>query len=268
MGGELQEACSGSDRKYRATVEYDGTDYYGFQIQADKPTVQGAIEESLAQTVKEAVRIAGAGRTDSGVHARGQVIGFCVAWQHSLGDLQRALNARLPRVIVIRELEHAQEDFHPRFSARSRVYRYTVLNQPLRSPLARRFAHQLTEPLNLSAMNGAASLLLGRHDFATFGNPPQQDGSTVREVMQAVWTQVGDCFCFSIEANGFLRRMVRTMVSALLVVGQGRMAKEGIAALLAARDRSQSLPPAPACGLCLMQVKYRSEGFQSGDIFS
>ena len=268
MGGELQEACSGSDRKYRATVEYDGTDYYGFQIQADKPTVQGAIEESLAQTVKEAVRIAGAGRTDSGVHARGQVIGFCVAWQHSLGDLQRALNARLPRDIVIRELEHAQEDFHPRFSARSRVYRYTVLNQPLRSPLARRFAHQLTEPLNLSAMNGAASLLLGRHDFATFGNPPQQDGSTVREVMQAVWTQVGDCFCFSIEANGFLRRMVRTMVSALLVVGQGRMAKEGIAALLAARDRSQSLPPAPACGLCLMQVKYRSEGFQSGDIFS
>lgn len=256
MGRELQEAYAESARKYRATVEYDGTDYYGFQIQADKPTVQGAIEGSLAQTVKEAVRIAGAGRTDSGVHARGQVISFRVAWHHSLGDLQRALNARLPRDIVIRELEHAQEDFHPRFSARSRVYRYTVLNQPLRSPLARHFAHQLNEPLNLSAMNGAASLLLGCHDFATFGNPPQQDGSTVREVMQAAWTQAGDCFCFNIEANGFLRRMVRTIVSALLVVGQGRMAKEGIAALLAARDRSQSLPPAPACGLCLMQVKY------------
>lgn len=255
MGRELQEAYAGSACKYRATVEYDGTDYYGFQVQADKPTVQGAIEESLAQTVKEAVRIAGAGRTDRGVHALGQVIGFRVAWHHSLSDLQRALNARLPRDIVIRELEHAQEDFHPRFSARSRVYRYMVLNQPLRSPLARQFAYQLAEPVNLSAMNRAASLLLGRHDFATFGSPPH-GGSTVREVMQAAWTQAGTRFCFNIEANGFLRRMVRTIVSALLVVGQGRMAEEDIAALLAARDRSQALPPAPACGLCLMQVKY------------
>ncbi|MBC8447842.1 MAG: tRNA pseudouridine(38-40) synthase TruA [Chloroflexi bacterium] len=251
MSSELR----GERNRYRATVEYDGSDYYGFQIQADQPTIQGALEQALADTAGEAVRVAGAGRTDTGVHALGQVIGFRLAWRHSLDDLQRALNARLPEGIVIRELAPAEEGFHPRFSARSRVYRYTVLNQPLRSPLARRFAHQLAGSLDLLAMNAAAASLLGGHDFATFGNPPQGE-NTVREVMRAVWTQAGNTFFFDIEANAFLRRMVRTVVSALLLIGQGGMEAESMAALLAARDRSQAPPPAPACGLCLMQVKY------------
>jgi len=241
--------------KYRATVEYDGTEYHGFQIQADKPTVQGAIEEALARTAGEAVRIVGAGRTDTGVHAIGQVISFRLRWRHSLDDLQRALNARLPQDIVIRELAPASEDFHPRFSARSRVYRYTVLNQPLRSPLTQRFAYQVAPPLDLRAMNTAAGLLLGRHDFATFGNPPQGE-NTVREVMRAAWTQAGNYLYFDIEANAFLQRMVRTLVSAMLLIGQGQMEVERLAALLEARDRSQAPPPAPACGLCLMEVKY------------
>jgi len=240
---------------YRATVEYDGTDYYGFQVQADRPTIQGAIEKALAECAGEPVRIIGAGRTDAGVHALGQVIGFRLRWRHSLADLQRALNARLPPDIVIRELARAPEDFHPRFSARSRVYRYTVLNQPRRSPLARRFAHHVAEPLNLSAMNEAAALLLGRHDFATFGNPPQGE-NTVREVLEAAWTREGNYCYFHIEANAFLHRMVRTLVSAMLLVGQGQMRGEDFAALLAARDRSLAPPPVPACGLCLLEVKY------------
>lgn len=241
--------------RYRATVEYDGTDYYGFQVQANRPTIQGTLEHALADIAGEAVRVIGAGRTDTGVHALGQVIGFRLAWRHSVEDLQRALNARLPEDIVIREVALAEEGFHPRFSARSRVYRYTVLNQPLRSPLARRFAHQVAEPLDLAAMNAAAETLVGWHDFATFGNPMRGE-STVRQVMRAGWVSADDVLFFDIEANAFLRRMVRTVVSALLLIGQGKMEAESMAALLAARERRQAPPPAPACGLCLMQVKY------------
>lgn len=241
--------------RYRATVEYDGTDYYGFQVQANRPTIQGTLEHALADIAGEAVRVIGAGRTDSGVHALGQVIGFRLAWRHSVEDLQRALNARLPEDIVIREVALAEEGFHPRFSARSRVYRYTVLNQPLRSPLARRFAHQVAAPLDLAAMNAAAETLVGWHDFATFGNPMRGE-STVRQVMRAGWVSADNVLFFDIEANAFLRRMVRTVVSALLLIGQGKMEAESMAALLAARERRQAPPPAPACGLCLMQVKY------------
>jgi len=251
MSSELRRGRA----RYRATVEYDGTDYHGFQVQADKPTVQGALERALADITSGAVRVVGAGRTDSGVHALGQVIGFRLAWRHSQDDLQRALNARLPEDIVIRELALAEEGFHPRFSARSRAYRYTVLNQPLRSPLGRRFAHQVAGPLDLLAMNEAAAALVGWHDFATFGNPTRGE-NTLRQVMQATWGQAGHTLFFDIEANAFLRRMVRTVVSALLLVGQGRVETESVAALLAARERRQAPPPAPACGLCLMQVKY------------
>jgi tRNA pseudouridine38-40 synthase len=255
MVEELQEAGGTQRGHYRATVEYDGTEYHGFQVQAGTATIQGAIEDALSRTVGEAVRIAGAGRTDAGVHAVGQVIGFRLMWRHSVDDLQRALNARLPADIAIRDLKHAAEGFHPRFSASSRVYRYTVLNQPQRSPLASRFSHQVAGDLSLEDMNRGAAVLVGRHDFGTFGNPTQGD-STEREVVSATWEQRDHWLTFDIEANGFLRRMVRTVVAALLLVGRGQVDSSAIADLLEARDRAQAPPPAPACGLCLMQVKY------------
>ena len=189
------------------------------------------------------------------MHAVGQVISFQMAWQHSVGDLQRALNARLPADIVIWDLDQAEETFHPRFSARSRVYRYTVLNQALRSPIERRRAHQVAGALSCNRMNSAAQILVGRHDFATFGNPTT-GRTTVREVLSATWTRTGNWLYFDIEANGFLRRMVRTIVSALLAVGRGDWEPDAVSSLLSARDRAQAPPPAPACGLCLMRVRY------------
>jgi len=255
MATGLLEMSDPQGSKYRATIEYDGTEYYGFQVQKDKPTVQGAIEDALGCTAGASVRLAGAGRTDTGVHAVGQVISFRLAWAHSVSDLQRALNARLPADVAIRELAQAEDAFHPRFSARSRVYRYTVLNQDIRSPLERRRAYQIAGMLSCSRMDSGAQTLVGSHDFATFGNPTT-GRSSVREVMSATWIRTGDWLHFDIEANGFLRRMVRTIVSALLAVGHGEWDQDAISSLLAAEDRAQAPPPAPACGLCLMQVRY------------
>jgi tRNA pseudouridine38-40 synthase len=241
----------------QALVEYDGTDYYGFQVQATKPTIQGELEAALGTLTGEAVRIRYAGRTDTGVHALGQVITMSLRWRHSLADLQRAWNARLPHSIAVRELRTVKESrFHPRFSARSRVYQYTVWTAPWRSPLHQRFAHHEPRPLDVVAMNQAAGLLIGSHDFASFGQPPQGE-NTLREVYVARW-QWSDTHLLrlEIEANAFLRRMVRTITGTLLEVGLGRRPVASIAELLARRDRGLAAPPVPACGLCLVAVKY------------
>lgn len=240
---------------YRATVEYDGTDYYGFQVQRGKPTIQGVIEAKLSETVGAGERVVGAGRTDAGVHAVGQVISFRASWRHSEEDLERAINARLPQDIAVRDLAEAPSGFHARFSARSRAYRYTVLNQDWRSPLCRRYAHQVAGPFDLAAMNKAAGLLVGSHDFRSFGSPTKGENS-VREVLGAGWTQSGKWLTFDIEADGFLRRMVRTIVAALLQVGKGQCDQGDFQAMLARRERGAAPPLAPACGLCLVQVKY------------
>lgn len=240
-----------------ALVEYDGTDFYGFQVQADKPTIQGELEAALATLTGEAVRVRYAGRTDTGVHALGQVIAMSLHWRHSLADLQRAWNARLPTSIAVRELQAVREiRFHPRFSARSRVYQYSVWTAPWRSPLHQRFAHHEPRPLDLAAMNEAAGLLIGSHDFASFGQPPQGE-NTVREIYVARWRWASmHLLRLEVEANAFLRRMVRTLTSTLLEVGTGRRTTASVAELLASQDRGLAPPPAPACGLCLVEVKY------------
>lgn len=254
-------------RQLRALVEYDGTNYYGFQIQASCPTVQHVLEEALARIVGERIRIRYAGRTDTGVHALGQVIAFRAAWRHSPADLERALNALLPADVAVRRVEWVDDpQFHPRYSARSRVYRYTVWNAPWRSPLVCRFAHHEPRPLDIERMNEAAQLLLGEHDFASFGQATHGD-VTVRYVYSAGWRQLDPAtpseaaagqrwLVFDIEANAFLRRMVRTIVGALLEVGKGVRSVESIAELLVQRDRALAPPPAAACGLSLIEVKY------------
>jgi|YNPNPStandDraft_1061719.scaffolds.fasta_scaffold08522_10 tRNA pseudouridine38-40 synthase len=239
----------------RATIAYDGTDFLGFQWQPNGRTVQGVLEAALDRVSESHSRVVGAGRTDSGVHARGQVIAFHVAWRHPLADLQRALNAVLPEDVVVLELGPAAPGWHPRFSALRRHYRYTVLNQPLRSPLDRRYAWQVPEPLHLEALQAAAELLLGEHDFASFGQPTEGE-STVRYLSQARWQQSGPWFTFDIAGNAFLRGMVRSIVGTLLQVGRGLWPVEQVARILAARDRAAAAPPAPACGLCLMRVEY------------
>jgi tRNA pseudouridine38-40 synthase len=241
--------------RYRAIVEYDGTDFLGFQIQARGRTVQGEIEKSLRQVTQVATRIEGAGRTDSGVHATGQVIAFNVIWKHSSADLHRALNATLPDDIVISDLKTVDPTFHPRFSALSRAYCYTVLNQPWINVLQRRYAYHVKAPLAVAAMNEASQYLIGTHDFASFGKPPQGE-NTVRHITQAEWSTSGKLLSFEITANAFLYRMVRTIVGTLVQVGLGQLAAGEIKNILDARDLTRSAPPAPAHGLCLVRVIY------------
>jgi tRNA pseudouridine38-40 synthase len=238
-----------------AVVEYDGTDYLGFQLQAQCPTVQGEIEQALAAVTQEEIRIIAAGRTDTGVHAQGQVIAFSTAWRHPVEELQRALNAVLPEDIAARELRPVAEDFHPRFDAVSREYRYTILNQPLRSPLARRFAYHFPRPLDVVAMNEAAGTLMGTHGFASFGQAPQGD-NTVRTVYRAQWTSEEPFVYFDIVANAFLYRMVRSLVGTLLLVGTGELSPAGFEEILQSADRDRAGQAVPAHGLCLMKVNY------------
>lgn len=218
--------------------------------------MQGALEQALQRLTGQTVRIRYAGRTDAGVHAESQVIAADVVWRHALADLERAWNVLLPPDVAVRALtEYADPRFHPRFSARSRVYRYTVWTAPWRSPLHRRYAHHEPRPMDLERMNQAAAALIGSHDFASFGQPTQGE-STVREVLRAGWQAQERLLVFEIEANAFLRRMVRTVVGTLLEVGVGRRSVENVSQTLAAQDRAQAAAPAPACGLCLVEVKY------------
>lgn len=238
-----------------AVVAYDGTDYQGFQRQANGPTVQAVLETALAQVTGEERAILAAGRTDAGVHAEGQVIAFDTEWRHPVAALQRALNAVLPPDVAIRRMGQAQPGFHPRYDAWSRHYRYTVYNHPVRSPLARRTALHVVESLDLAAMQRASHWLVGEHDFATFGQPTHGE-STTRRVLQAEWSGESPWLYFDIEANAFLYRMVRSLVGTLLEVGKGRMTVQAFREVLIGRKRAQAGPTAPPHGLCLIEVKY------------
>jgi len=240
---------------YRAVVEYDGTEMLGFQIQSQGRTVQGEIEIALQRLTGAFVRVTGAGRTDAGVHARGQVIAFRSPWKHSLADLHRAINALLPEDIAFRSLDIAPEGFHPRFSAVKRCYRYQIGLWSGHSPLRARYAWELGPDLDIAAMQQAADTLIGVQDFATFGQPPQGE-ITIREIFSADFRRQPPFLYFDLCANAFLRRMVRTLTATLAQIGQGRRQPDDLSALIAARDRSLAPPPAPATGLILMQVFY------------
>ena len=243
---------------YRAVIEYDGTALLGFQIQKHGRTVQGEIEATLQRLTQTPVRITGAGRTDAGVHARGQVIAFRAPWKHSLADFQRAINALLPDDISLRSLDIAPKGFHPRFSALRRCYRYQIGQWLGHAPLRARYAWELPPGLDIPAMQKASRYLLGTHDFATFGQPPSGN-VTQRHIYTADWQLQAPYLYFDLCANAFLRRMVRTITSALVLIGQGNHPPEFIQNLITARNRSLSPPPAPARGLILTQVFYPSD---------
>ncbi len=241
--------------RYKALVEYDGTDFLGYQIQAQGRTVQGEIEKTLKKVTQLDIRIDGAGRTDAGVHAIGQVIAFNAIWKHSVEELHRALNATLPTDIVVSSLKTVDKIFHPRFDALSRSYRYTIINQSWPKVLERRYLHHVRNKLDVVAMRQASRFLLGSHDFASFGKPPKGQ-NTVRQVMQVDWFAEENRLIFEITANAFLYRMVRTIVGTVLQVGCGQLAPDDIKDIMAARDLRRSAPPAPAHGLCLVRVTY------------
>lgn len=262
-------------------LAYDGTEYHGFQLQDDVPTIQGPLEAALAQCAMAHSRVVGAGRTDTGVHSNGQVVAVQVSWRHTVVKLQDAWNFHLPPDLMLRRLCQAPTGFHPRFSALWRTYRYTVIADVAqgaaprvrKSPLTNRYAWFLPRYLDIATMNEAAALLIGKHDFATFGQPTQGE-STVRVIRDAIWQvetsslpslqQVDDHFpgqrlVLTVTANGFLRNMVRCLVGSMVAVGLGEWSLQTMSAALAAQDRSRTAPPAPPHGLVLERVEYPPE---------
>ncbi len=239
-----------------AILEYDGTDFEGFQVQKRGRTVQGELERAIARVTGETVRIVGGGRTDSGVHALGQGAHFDTGWDRPLPTLHRALNAVLPKDLAVRSLVAVDQAFSARYSALSRAYRYTILNRPIRSPLVERYALLVSEPIDVELMDAAARVLVGKHDFGAFGTPPRGN-NTVREMHQSRVTRDGDTVRVDLEANAFLYRMVRRIVGTLLLVGKGKMGIDEFREVLAQKRRAgQSVPPH---GLCLVAVRYADD---------
>jgi tRNA pseudouridine38-40 synthase len=263
----VEGAREGTPKRYRATVEYDGTGFAGFQVQPGARTVQGELEAALTRVSgpsptrvsgESRTRVSGesrthivaAGRTDAGVHASGQVIAFTYTGRLTAAELEKALDALLPLDVAIRDLRRAPAEFHPRFAARYREYRYTLWNGP-RSPLHERTALAVRVPLDTAAMARAGSVFVGRHDFSAFGATDRQPVRTVH------WVRVrreGSLVTIDVAADSFLGHMVRRMVAGLLEVGHGRMDGEELAAALASKDAALGGATAPAKGLCLRRV--------------
>ncbi|MDQ7030212.1 MAG: tRNA pseudouridine(38-40) synthase TruA [Ardenticatenia bacterium] len=242
---------------YRAVIEYDGTHFAGFQVQPNARTVQGELEAVLARLCgNRRVRVRGAGRSDAGVHAQGQVIDFFMAWEHADEKLWRALNALLPDDVAVRYLERAPDAFHPRYSAVSRVYRYTIWNDRVRSPVARHFALHEPRPLDAQAMHEGAQFLVGEHDFASFGRPTSGE-TTVRHLMRADVHRQGAWVYVELEANAFLYRMARRIVGTLLPVGWGEVDPPHVREVLMACQPHAAGPAVAPQGLCLVAVTYR-----------
>lgn len=241
-------------RTVRATVEYDGAAFQGFQRQRDVCTVQGVLESAILAATGADVTVAGAGRTDSGVHALGQVIAFRIATQLDDPTLLRALNAHLPPAVAICELATAAPGFDPRRDATARVYEYRIEQRPVRPALDRGRAWHIAQPLDVARMRDAAAQLVGSHDFDAF-TAGRQEGTRREIVALEVWRESSTIF-IRIAANAFLYRMVRRIVATLVRVGRGEIAPDFMAALLRPACRSEVRGTAPAHGLTLVRVEY------------
>jgi tRNA pseudouridine38-40 synthase len=272
-------------RTFKVTLSYDGTDFSGFQRQANARSVQAELEVALAAIEGKNVTVAGAGRTDSGVHALGQVASFELSSAIAESDLLRALNAKLPEDVRVLSAEVAAPGFHARFSARSKMYRYRISNTRVMSPFQRRFAWHISRNLDLAAMNEAARELLGEHDFSSFqatgapsprnrsesraawllgerergGNTEKVKGTT-RTMTRSGWTEEplagGRLLLYEVAGTGFLKYMVRAVVGTLIEVGDGRRTPASLRDLLDSRDRAAAGPTAPPMGLYLVRVDY------------
>jgi len=245
-------------RYLKITLAYEGTAYAGWQVQPGThgPTVQGKVEEALASLTGERIRVSAAGRTDAGVHARGQVISFATRSRIPVERWPWALNSVLPEDIVAIEAAEVGPDFHARFSAKSKTYRYTIDNGLFPDVFQRKFAWHIRYPLDLKAMEKAALYLVGKHDFRSFAAAGRPVKNFEREIKNVSWSKEGPFIHFDITADGFLYNMVRIIVGTLVEVGLGRRRPEDMEIILAGRSRSLAGPTAPPHGLCLMKVDY------------
>jgi tRNA pseudouridine38-40 synthase len=252
-------------RNIKLTLEYDGTNFCGWQTQRlrtpnsklrTKRSVQETIEQALRQILQEKVKVIGSGRTDSGAHAVGQVANFKTNSRLPAADIKRALNAVLPQDIAIQKAEEAPINFHSRFDVKSKVYGYAILNSPVRSVLQRNFYYQFPYKLNLSAMKQSAKLLLGKKDFKSFQVGDKKLRSSRRHIKNVFLKKQGDFIRLEIEADGFLYKMVRSIVGTLLEVGRGKLNPKDVQAILSRKNRKFAGPTAPAKGLALLKVIY------------
>jgi tRNA pseudouridine38-40 synthase len=236
-------------------IAYDGTEYHGFQRQSPdrEPSIQGTLEGALSK-IGQAGVVLGAGRTDAGVHASGQVIAFDVNWRHELDNLQRALNATLPADMAVLELEQTADTFHPRYDAVSRAYRYSISNTRVRNPLTVRYALHVPQ-VGCRCNAASAGHTIGDHDFVAFGQPTVGE-STIRSLYRADVIVSGSSIAIELQANGFLYRMVRRIVGTLIPIGRGEQTPEDFKEILKSGDPNRAGPAVAPNGLCLTEVNY------------
>ncbi|MYE54403.1 MAG: tRNA pseudouridine(38-40) synthase TruA [Chloroflexi bacterium] len=257
------------------TIEYEGTRYHGFQYQVDAPTIQGELERAIEKLTGESVRVKGAGRTDAGVHAEAQVVVFDTDSAHSTETFVSALNHYLPADIAVRAAHIVAQDFDPRRHARSRTYRYGILNSRTPSPLARRFTCHIRDTLDVERMQEAAGLFVGTHDFRKFAAPLSMGRtSSVRTIHRASIAagrvvrqahherspnaQNGELLVFNVTGNAFLQHQVRRMAGALVDIGRGRLSEYDLQAMIDNRETDKVAHSLPAHGLCLVKVEYEN----------
>jgi tRNA pseudouridine38-40 synthase len=242
---------------YKSIIAYDGTEFKGFQRQAENlRTVQGEFERGLRRIGWNEQSIRAAGRTDAGVHARGQVVTYTLEWRAQTTDLTRALNANLPADIAVWKTEKVDADFHPRFSARSRFYKYSIFFAENRDPLRERYSWRMWPSPSSLVLNEVSDWIEGTHDFGAFGSAPVEGGGTIREVFRAEWIQIADGLMFEIIANAFLYRMVRRLVAAMIDVGYHPENKEHFKQMLSTPSDRWEGAVAPSNGLSLEMVIY------------
>ena len=241
---------------FRITVAYDGADFVGWQRQAAGVSIQGLLEDALGEIDGRPVTVAGAGRTDAGVHALAQVAAFSLAREIESDVIMRALNAHLPETVRVLAAEIVDAGFHPQFAARAKTYRYRIWNGDAVSPFERSYAWHVPGRLDIDAMAAAARLFEGTHDFAAFQGTGSDVKTTVRTVMRSLVSNDEPLVSYEITGDGFLRHMVRTIAGTLVDVGRGRRSEESIGGLIASGDRSAAGQTAPAHGLFLVRVDY------------
>ncbi len=274
----MTEKRQPSMERYQVILAYDGSRFKGFQRQAKARSVQGVVEDALRKLSWQGRSILAAGRTDTGVHATGQVISFDLDWNHDPQELLTALNSYLPTDVVAREVRQVCPSFHPRYDASWRKYSYRIYSQPVREPLIEPYAWRVWPAVSLAALQEAAQPLPGTHDFSAFGTPPHSGGHTSRVVLQADWKQASPYLIFEIKGQAFLYHMVRHIVFTQVMIAQGKLTVVGLRnALVTGSDVSirasllQNLSNhlvhglAPAQGLILEEVYYPPETFQMAE---
>lgn len=250
-------------KNIKLTIEYDGTNYKGWQIQQKRPeeigtekTIQGVIERVLGGILQDEIRLIGSGRTDAGVHALGQVANFKTKSKMPMAVMQRALNALLPKDIVIIDIEEAKPDFNSRFDARSKTYRYQILNRDYSSAFDRLYQYYVPYKLDVRLMQREARALVGRRDFKSFQASDKKERMSIRNMRRASIRKDGPLINIDLEANGFLYNMVRNIVGTLIEIGRGKFPPGSMKKILRAKDRTLAGPTAPAKGLSLVRVRY------------